>query len=580
MPAPPPYVRDFSFAGFQSNNPNRPLPGAALDNELENIEQSLDQTIAGLNDIRRPDGALRNGIVGRDALAPDLATGVRPATLWQAGIQYAAQDTVSFGAAFYRCTISHTSAPSFSTDLTAGRWVVYADIGPVATAAETARNEAVAAVTAATTQAGAAAASATAADVSADAAATSATAADASADAAAASATAAAGSASAAAGSATAAATSATAAAASAASIDPTTLVTRTGATGAANLPAGTTAQRPASPVAGQARFNSQTGLFEAYDGTAWGPLGGGGGSVPDGSLTAAAFPAANDTVALPAIRRRLRNLPDLLDYGTYSDMSAAMNAAAAASATEGFNVVLVPRGVWAQNTAPANITRGLLFEGEDRSSTLVNVNHAGSAFGFTGQNGGGGGVTNMFISASGANSPFAAVRADAAAAGFSPDGLVISNLWITYTSTGRWGYGIWLDGAARNPGSGLQGLRDFHVQRIITFGTVNNAIFARNCRGAYFSDLLLNGVGGVNTFALLGNSATNSERNDGICFSNIVCGQLIINNTNALNGTITCQGGFNTGGTITNSKVVVPNGFWSAGPSVPPGSVSGLGVI
>jgi hypothetical protein len=46
------------------------------------------------------------------------------------------------------------------------------------------------------------------------------------------------------------------------------------------------------------------------------------------------------------------------------------------------------------------------------------------------------------------------------------------------------------------------------------------------------------------------------------------------------MNGTITPQIGFNTGGSITNSKVVVPNGFWAAGPSVPPGGVNGLGVI
>lgn len=145
MAAPRPYARDYSFAGFQSNNPNRPLPGPALDNELENIEQSLAETIQGLNDIRRPDGQLRNGIVGRDALAPDLATGVRPATLWQSGIQYLTQDTVSFGTAFYRCIIDHISAANFLDDLTAQRWELYADIGGVATDAQTARNEAVAA---------------------------------------------------------------------------------------------------------------------------------------------------------------------------------------------------------------------------------------------------------------------------------------------------------------------------------------------------------------------------------------------------------------------------------------------------
>jgi hypothetical protein len=144
MPAPRNYVRGYSFAGYQATNPNRPLPGPALDNELEEIEQSLTEAISGLNDIRRADGQLRNGIVGRDALAPDLSTGVRPATLWQAGIQYQAQDTVSYLASFYRCTIAHLST-DFLTDLTATRWELYADIGATATDAQIARNEAVAA---------------------------------------------------------------------------------------------------------------------------------------------------------------------------------------------------------------------------------------------------------------------------------------------------------------------------------------------------------------------------------------------------------------------------------------------------
>jgi hypothetical protein len=148
MPAPRNYVRGYSFAGYQATNPNRPLPGPSLDNELEEIEQSLTETISGLNDIRRADGQLRNGIVGLDALAPDLATGVRPATLWQAGIQYQVQDTVSYLASFYRCTIGHLSV-DFLTDLTATRWELYADIGGIATDAQIARNEAVAAAAAA-----------------------------------------------------------------------------------------------------------------------------------------------------------------------------------------------------------------------------------------------------------------------------------------------------------------------------------------------------------------------------------------------------------------------------------------------
>ena len=52
--------------------------------------------------------------------------------------------------------------------------------------------------------------------------------------------------------------------------------VSETGATGSAELPAGTTVQRDGSPSAGYMRFNSSTTGFEGYNGSAWGSLGGG----------------------------------------------------------------------------------------------------------------------------------------------------------------------------------------------------------------------------------------------------------------------------------------------------------------
>ena len=46
-------------------------------------------------------------------------------------------------------------------------------------------------------------------------------------------------------------------------------------ATDAIKVPVGTTAQRP-TPVTGHIRFNSTLGVFESYNGTAWGSIGGG----------------------------------------------------------------------------------------------------------------------------------------------------------------------------------------------------------------------------------------------------------------------------------------------------------------
>jgi hypothetical protein len=61
----------------------------------------------------------------------------------------------------------------------------------------------------------------------------------------------------------------------------------KTSNTGSSNIPVGTTAQRDGSPSAGMLRFNSTTGGFEGYDGSAWGSIGGGasaGGSIYENS--------------------------------------------------------------------------------------------------------------------------------------------------------------------------------------------------------------------------------------------------------------------------------------------------------
>lgn len=53
-------------------------------------------------------------------------------------------------------------------------------------------------------------------------------------------------------------------------------VVEETGATGSAEIPTGTTAQRDVSPATGYFRFNTTLGKFEGYNGTLWGSVGGG----------------------------------------------------------------------------------------------------------------------------------------------------------------------------------------------------------------------------------------------------------------------------------------------------------------
>lgn len=64
------------------------------------------------------------------------------------------------------------------------------------------------------------------------------------------------------------------------------------GMTGYLGIAVGTTAQRPGTPVTGMFRYNSTLGKPEIYNGTAWGPVGGGGATISD---TAPASPTAGD---------------------------------------------------------------------------------------------------------------------------------------------------------------------------------------------------------------------------------------------------------------------------------------------
>lgn len=72
MAEPTKYSRDYGFANFQASQPNKPLPGTEVDVELDNVSRSIEETIEALQDIRRSDGTLKNGIVTIDSLAPEL----------------------------------------------------------------------------------------------------------------------------------------------------------------------------------------------------------------------------------------------------------------------------------------------------------------------------------------------------------------------------------------------------------------------------------------------------------------------------------------------------------------------------
>jgi hypothetical protein len=116
MANPPPYVPSFSFSGYQETNPTSPLPGPMVDNELDNIANSLGLTITALSSVRRSDGALVNGIVTPESLSSDLTIGVQTPTAWVTAHAYTVGNIVVQSNKFYLCVVSHTSGV-FATDL-------------------------------------------------------------------------------------------------------------------------------------------------------------------------------------------------------------------------------------------------------------------------------------------------------------------------------------------------------------------------------------------------------------------------------------------------------------------------------
>jgi hypothetical protein len=82
MSAPPTkYARFFDFTTFATTNPDKPLPGANVDVELNRIKSTTDQTIDRLNLIQRDDGKLRDGAITENSIADGAVTEPKLANL-------------------------------------------------------------------------------------------------------------------------------------------------------------------------------------------------------------------------------------------------------------------------------------------------------------------------------------------------------------------------------------------------------------------------------------------------------------------------------------------------------------------
>lgn len=73
MADPTKFTPSYDFSDYQASSPSTPLPGAQVDIQFQGVKTAIDSTVDAIKDIRRSDGALKNGIVTADSLADGVS---------------------------------------------------------------------------------------------------------------------------------------------------------------------------------------------------------------------------------------------------------------------------------------------------------------------------------------------------------------------------------------------------------------------------------------------------------------------------------------------------------------------------
>lgn len=135
MAQPTPYDRQFNFSNQQALTPTAPLPAGEVDNELNSVKVTIDQTLVNLAKIQRDDGALQNGIVTQDSLSSSLSIGFTFRGTWVTATNYLVSDGVSVGSIFYKAKSSHLSS-ALNQPPNATFWDPIANFTPLAIGAD------------------------------------------------------------------------------------------------------------------------------------------------------------------------------------------------------------------------------------------------------------------------------------------------------------------------------------------------------------------------------------------------------------------------------------------------------------
>lgn len=128
MARPTTYDRQNSFRLYSAQYPDEPHNGTYLDTEFDAVKLALDETQDNLALIQGADGRLAAASVGRAQLDSSITIGFESPTPWATGTSYLANiSTVFKDSKFYTCLVDHTSGV-FADDLSAGDWLLVADL--------------------------------------------------------------------------------------------------------------------------------------------------------------------------------------------------------------------------------------------------------------------------------------------------------------------------------------------------------------------------------------------------------------------------------------------------------------------
>lgn len=117
MAGPTKFTRGYDFSAYQAVTPSKPLPGAELDTDLDNIETSISEIVDAIANVRRSDGKLQNGSVISDSLSPEVSAYLVGLTETQAARVESYGPSIEFFAAVYQGP--QASAPTTRSDGTA-----------------------------------------------------------------------------------------------------------------------------------------------------------------------------------------------------------------------------------------------------------------------------------------------------------------------------------------------------------------------------------------------------------------------------------------------------------------------------